>query len=65
MMTSFRNIKIWAMATASLLFLVGTADAEGILRTVLSVRDMSCSSCLRVIESEFRKTPGITGSEGK
>ncbi|MBU0481214.1 MAG: heavy-metal-associated domain-containing protein [Proteobacteria bacterium] len=60
-MTHFRHIKYWTLAAVALLFLTGIAEAGDVLRTVLSVRNVSCSSCLRVIESEFRKTPGITG----
>ena len=60
-MILFRNIKIWTIAVVVGVFLTGTAWAGGILRTVLNVRNVSCGSCLRVIESEFRKTPGIKG----
>ena len=60
-MTFNSNIKVWTIVAAVSVLFAGVAEAGGILRTVLNVRNVSCGSCLRVIESEFRKTPGITG----
>lgn len=43
------------------LFAASFAYGSDLKRTTLQVERMRCSSCLRVIDAEFRKVPGIVG----
>ena len=46
---------------AIILLSVSVASAAEFRRTSLHVSNMQCGSCLRVIDSELRKVPGISG----
>jgi copper chaperone CopZ len=43
---------------------VGLANENGLRRTTLRVAEMRCSSCLRVIDAELRRIPGLVGMTG-
>lgn len=42
-------------------FLTSLAHGGELRRTILQVSNMRCSSCLRVLEAELRKVPGVVG----
>ena len=49
------------MVTAILLLSVAVAYGDEFRRTVMQVSGMRCGSCLRVIDSELHKLPGVAG----
>ena len=66
----FNNGKDWRVKVALLLGLLLTlaltpgkpgAAAEQVSRTTLAVEHITCGACLRVIDAELRKVPGIQG----
>lgn len=57
------NTKINAFSLVILLVLFAASFVHGseLRRTTLRAEQMRCSSCLRVIDAELRKVPGIVG----
>jgi copper chaperone CopZ len=59
--------KIGAVSLVVMLGLLVASLAHGseFRRTTIQVAQMRCSSCLRVIDAELRKVPGIVGMTAK
>jgi len=55
-------INVGSLAALLLLF-ASLAYGNEFRRTVMQVSDMQCGSCLRVIDSELRKIPGVAGMD--
>ncbi|MBU0675284.1 MAG: hypothetical protein KJ950_11625 [Proteobacteria bacterium] len=56
----FKN-KLIGGVVLFLLSVGGPALGSGLQRTEMQVDKIFCAACLRVIESELRKTPGVVG----
>ena len=60
-MTIKTKITVLSLAVMLALFVASLAYGSEYRRTTLQVEQMRCSSCLRVIDAELRKVPGIVG----
>ena len=56
-----RSVTIFSLIMLLGLFVVSSAHGSELKRTITKVEQMICSSCLRVIDAELRKVPGIMG----
>ncbi len=56
-----KKISIITSVFAGLLLFVSMAYGAEFMRTVTRVSGMQCASCLRVIDAELRKVPGVSG----
>ncbi|MEN8142135.1 MAG: heavy metal-associated domain-containing protein [Thermodesulfobacteriota bacterium] len=56
-----KKVSIIASVFTGLLLFVSLAHGAELRRTVTRVSGMQCGSCLRVIDAELRKVPGVTG----
>ncbi|MCK4838787.1 MAG: heavy-metal-associated domain-containing protein [Desulfobulbaceae bacterium] len=60
-MTIKTKITVLSLVLMLGLFVASLAQGSEFRRTTVQVAQMRCSSCLRVIDAELRKVPGIVG----